>query len=1327
MTDDRDGQVVTFYSFKGGTGRTMALANVAWILAANGQRVLVVDWDLESPGLHRFFRPFLSEAMLSSSTGVIDLIRSFERAARDHPEPQRLARDVARVQRYTFSLNRRWQGGGTLDFLAAGRQNLHYSAAISGLNWDHFYQKLGGGFLFDALREDMKRSYDYTLIDSRTGWSDVADICTVHLPDTVVACFTLSDQGIDGTAQISQQINRRTSPRPVRVLPVAMRIDAAEKEKVEIGLSVARQRFTGLPAHLDDAELTRYWARTRVPYQSFYAYEEIPATVGDEAGTVGLLSAFETVTAAVTNGRVTRMPALDTRERLRLLEQYTRLAAQQEREVTLRYDLDGVVWAEWISVLLKDAGVAVHDPGPSADPEGAAALARQLVIHTAPYERPISVRRSADGRTPLVVYVTDPRSSSTPLTGDHAARVSGLAAEAAADRILKLVGLAAPTEEQLQRAPRFPGQPPRPRRLPPRNKQFAGRTSQLDRLRGLLRRDVNAAHEMVSPIVLHGTGGIGKTQLALEYAHLFQSAYDLVCWIDADSTAEPEQSLYDLGMELGLGMPTSIADGAQVVRATLSRAEPPYARWLLIFDNAEDLPATPGDRPAAAPEGVPDRLARLIPSGGDVLITARDESQWSEQARLVPVGAFEREESIAYLRAAAPRLTRQEAERLARLLDDLPIAVALAAAWLKETGAPVEEYLEAVEKGELGDLATEESLHRVDATWGVSLDQLERRSAAAYRLLELCAVTTPEVPLDLLYSDAMLQRLQPYDPTLSDKLMLGRPVSLIRRLALLQIDQGVRSTSVTESPDAGQGGHVVVHRLVQYAVRKRMTAEEIELAQHDVHLVLTEAAKQLGDVASQKEWPRFRTLWPHVEATRAVTCTSAPVRQLLVDWVRYSYQRADPARGLAIAQEAEAEWTTGDLVRLLDDEGRRQLLPQLLQLRFNRANILRDQGAFTESLQLDEQVLAQQTELLGEDHPHRLMTAGSLAADLRGLGRYAQALATDERTCQAWESFDEDQNLRLNALSNLAVSHRLMGRLPDALELDERVYAARQRVLGVNDLFTLLSGASLGRDLREMGEFERSVALLTEIVDRYTEVLGPGSRLTVNARVNLAISLRAVGRPTETAQLLDGAYQQLVELVGTGHPDALACRLSRSLTLLELDEDPQNLPTALTEIRAVRAAYQQRLTARHPHVLVCLCNLAAGLRQQGDLAAARPRAEEALTGLREVLYDEHPYALAAQMNLAVVDADLEDYESALRGTRAAATSLARVLGPDHPHTLRCQANLAIILLRARGAGYQDSVDQAIERFGQRVGATHRAVKALRSGRLMRRIIDPHPF
>src|ERR1700683_3978082 len=76
------GQIVTFYSFQGGTGRTMALANVAWILAANGKRVLIADWDLESPGLHRFFQPFI-DARASDRPGIVNLVRGYAWAMSD--------------------------------------------------------------------------------------------------------------------------------------------------------------------------------------------------------------------------------------------------------------------------------------------------------------------------------------------------------------------------------------------------------------------------------------------------------------------------------------------------------------------------------------------------------------------------------------------------------------------------------------------------------------------------------------------------------------------------------------------------------------------------------------------------------------------------------------------------------------------------------------------------------------------------------------------------------------------------------------------------------------------------------------------------------------------------------------------------------------------------------------------------------------------------------------------------------------------------------------------------------------------------------------------
>lgn len=112
MTASRDGRIVTFYSYKGGTGRTMALANTAWILAANGKRVLAVDWDLEAPGLHRFFHPFLDPSTLGATTGVIDLITEYAWAATS-PEPRRddWHLDYARIQPHAVSLTpRAWAG-----------------------------------------------------------------------------------------------------------------------------------------------------------------------------------------------------------------------------------------------------------------------------------------------------------------------------------------------------------------------------------------------------------------------------------------------------------------------------------------------------------------------------------------------------------------------------------------------------------------------------------------------------------------------------------------------------------------------------------------------------------------------------------------------------------------------------------------------------------------------------------------------------------------------------------------------------------------------------------------------------------------------------------------------------------------------------------------------------------------------------------------------------------------------------------------------------------------------------------------------------------------
>ena len=194
-----NGRIITFYSYKGGTGRSMAVANVAWILASNGCRVLVIDWDLEAPGLHRYFRPFLIDPELSSPPGLIDFFVHFAEAARIEARSTSQSRtDVpwyehrADLLRYSVGLDYEFPKGGLLDYVGAGQQGPSYSVRVNSFQWGEFYEKLGGGVFLGCVKSRLREQYDYVLIDSRTGLSDTSGICTVQMPDELVVCFTLN-------------------------------------------------------------------------------------------------------------------------------------------------------------------------------------------------------------------------------------------------------------------------------------------------------------------------------------------------------------------------------------------------------------------------------------------------------------------------------------------------------------------------------------------------------------------------------------------------------------------------------------------------------------------------------------------------------------------------------------------------------------------------------------------------------------------------------------------------------------------------------------------------------------------------------------------------------------------------------------------------------------------------------------------------------------------------------------------------------------------------------------------------------------------------------
>jgi MinD-like ATPase involved in chromosome partitioning or flagellar assembly len=1284
MTEQRPGKVVTFYSFKGGTGRTMALANVAWILAASGKRVLVADWDLESPGLHRFLAPFVKADTVETTGGVIDMVRAYEwQTTKSVERRPGWHEHFARVRKYAFSID--WDHfppGGQLDFLSAGRQNQDYAANLTGMNWDDFYEQLGGGAFLDALRQDMRTNYDYTLIDSRTGLSDVADICTIHLPDVLVNCFTFSEQGIAGAARVAASVAQNNFRRDIRVLPVPMRVDPAEKEKADAGRLLSMQRFPALPAGMTQSERHRYWNQVEVPYRAFYAYEEILATFGDIPGqTTSMLAAYERLTAHITDGEVTSMPAMDDGLRQRTVGRFVRQVSFAEEEVTLQYAPEDLAWAEWIGGVLAAAGLRVNDPSTTqaTEPSGRRLA---LVSHASTGDPADVVPRSRSGsQPPLAVYVDD----LSPLPAyplATSAFISGKPAELAMERLLRLVGRSLEDVDPQAIGVRYPGRPPVVFNPLARNVRFTGRESDLRDLRARLRGGRPVVVSGTTPVALQGMGGIGKTQVALEYAHRFKNAYDVVWWIDAEQTTFIDIKLADLGNRLGLPLPqSSVLDSAKAVINALEQGTP-HARWLVVFDNAEDV----------------DEVLPFIPRGsGHVLVTSRN-SQWGERAQSMTIDVFQRRESITHLRQRVGTIKTEQADRIAEALGDLPIAVAATGAWLAETGEQVGEYLRRIER--------EGPDRTVDQVWDLSLELLQKRSAAAYRLLQLCSLLAPEISLDLINSDEMAGVLSRYDPLVTERLYRHSLVQHINRLALLKLDRA-RS-------------EIQVHRLLQHVVRNRMNAQELREARHEIHLVLA-GLRPRTEIDDSRSWPRFRMLWPHLEVSDAANCDDEMVRQLMIDRVRYLWYNGGLPEGRQLGEQIDRRWSE-ILAGTTDEATAAPMRRQILHLRFNVANILREMAQYEDARTLDEQVLAEQTALLGPTHPHTLMTAGGLGGDLRALGRYAEARERDELTYAAWvDHFGEDSSRTLSALNNLATTQRLAGDFRRARARDQELFERNKSINGVDHPRTLGTGTNLGRDMREAGEYQASAELLEEIYRQHDRVFGPTSYRTLSAKANWAVSLGSAGRPKQAATLLEEAYEQLNEWVGPSHPDTLACRLSRAVSLQAIGE----VDSAIGELEEVRLAYGASLGLRHPHTLVCLNNLAAAHRAKGDLIKGLTFARKAARELGEVLGSTHPYTLAAELNLSVLHAETGELRTAMQTIEPTLRTHREVLGPDHPDTLRCAANRALMRLAA-GQSASDDGDVG-DRLTHALGKSHPAVTALEEGRYLHRMLDPHPY
>lgn len=197
--------LITFYSYKGGVGRTMAVANAACQMAnKHGKDVICIDWDLEAPGLHQYFN--YTDEELAGRPGLLDYLMDFALEVKRGAKGR-----VPDLNDYIQPLKPEHQKGikfGSVRFIHCGRTDSDYMARVEQFDWDEFYAEQGGYQIIETLKKQLREAANVTLIDARAGQADVGVVPTIQVPDALVILFASNRQNLIGMEKMARSFHK---------------------------------------------------------------------------------------------------------------------------------------------------------------------------------------------------------------------------------------------------------------------------------------------------------------------------------------------------------------------------------------------------------------------------------------------------------------------------------------------------------------------------------------------------------------------------------------------------------------------------------------------------------------------------------------------------------------------------------------------------------------------------------------------------------------------------------------------------------------------------------------------------------------------------------------------------------------------------------------------------------------------------------------------------------------------------------------------------------------------------------------------------------------
>ncbi|MFJ5719477.1 FxSxx-COOH system tetratricopeptide repeat protein [Streptomyces sp. NPDC093149] len=855
-----------------------------------------------------------------------------------------------------------------------------------------------------------------------------------------------------------------------------------------------------------------------------------------------------------------------------------------------------------------------------------------------------------------------------------AADLTNVGADEAERRLLTRLGLPTdplPASAETRPGPRYPADTPEVwGGVPRRNTRFTGREELLNKAYQAL-QDAGTGAGVVT---LYGMSGVGKTQLAAEYVYRFGSEYDVVWWVPADRRALYRQRLAELAPELGLSTGVEYGERLRAVRDALRRGEP-HSHWLLVLDGADE----------------PEHIWDLVPTGpGHVLITSRNPEWGEHNSNLVEVPVYSRDESVAFIRRRAPRLTPAEADRLADALEDLPLLLDQTAGWLNDSDLSVEEYIELLEGGIDQDVVKVSADFPLafQTAWSILLNKLKDTVPESVDLLRLCSFFAPgSIPVRLLKEMPAGELPEQVSGLMNDPLLWNKAISQLRQYSVVRLES---HESAVEEASSGESlyMHRMVHQIVGHDMTERDRREFIDVVRRAL------AAADPGRPTDTRLWPAYAEITPHLKWADVLRSTDPAVQTLVLNCLRYMYLSGEYRAGIKLGERAMKAWR-----ELLGEDH-----PRIWDLSYHYANLLRAVGDYAGTEAIERAAVDHLRTERGVQDLEHLRAAGGLAADLRGLGRYDEALEMSGWVLAAYRELLGDQDSRtLNAQNNLAVSLRLLGRYEESLELNQRTLEARRQFLGQRHNWTLSSQTSYAIDLRLLGRYGDALSLQNQSVRVHRLVMGHDNPQTLGAEYNLALCHYRSGERATASALFTRVLERCERVLGDGAPLTMMFAAGQSCFAREHADIDQ--ARGISE--KVVDGYVNMLGEDHPFVAGTRANHALILRNVGERDHAHALLEGALAALTQAVGEYHPWTLGCAINASALRNLVGDPESAATLTDAVITRATETLGRTHPLTLSARIAHAADLRGVRERQRAEKVEnEALGDLAATLGAQH---------------------